>query len=66
MTTVARLMVASGNLDGLVLTYSAAGLTYLWFNPPVVQAHLRFNSRASTMADKQCRLWAKVGKQGYL
>ena len=40
-----------GGLGGVMVTHSAAGPG---FNFPVARAYLRFNSRASTLADKQC------------
>ena len=43
-------------LDGLVITHSDAGAKGPGFNSEVARAYLRFNSRASTLAGKQCWL----------
>ena len=42
------------SLAGLVVTHSTAGVNDLGFNCPVARTYLRFNSRASTLASKQC------------
>ena len=46
------------DLGGLVVTHSAAGAKGPWFNFTVARAYLRFNSWASTLAGKQCWLYA--------
>ena len=43
---------------GLVVLHSAASAKGPGFNSPVARAYLRFNSRASTLAVKQCWLCA--------
>ena len=37
-----------------MVIHSAASAKGLGFNSPVVRSYLRFNSRASTLAGKQC------------
>ena len=41
-----------------MVIHLAASAKGLGFNSPVAQAYLRFNSRASTLADKHCWLCA--------
>ena len=45
-------------LGDLVVTHSAAGAKGPGFNSRVARAYLRFNSRPSTLAGKQCWLCA--------
>ena len=45
-------------LGGLVVTHSTAGAKGPGFNSAVTRAYLRFNSRASTLAGRQCWLYA--------
>ena len=47
----------TGGLVGLVVTLLAVGEKGSGFNSSVARAHLRFNSRACKLADKQCWLW---------
>ena len=42
-------------LVGLVVAHSAAGAKGPGLNSPVTRTYLRFNSRASTLAGRQCR-----------
>ena len=44
----------SRGLDGLVVIHSAASANGPGVDLPVARAYLRFNSRASTLAGKQC------------
>ena len=45
-------------LGGLVVIHSAAKATSPGFNSVDARAYLRFNSHASTLAGKQCWLYA--------
>ena len=46
-----------------MVTQSVAGARDPEFNSPVARPHLRFNSRASTLAGEQCWLYAVRSKK---